>query len=628
MTVSLPHEASHAVAAYLQQHETKDLLRFITCGSVDDGKSTLIGRLLHDTRLLFDDQLAALEADSRRHGTQGAEIDFALLVDGLAAEREQGITIDVAYRFFGTEKRKFIVADCPGHEQYTRNMATGASTADLAVVLVDARKGLLTQTRRHSYIVSLLGIRHVLLAVNKMDLVDYDQAVFDGIVAGYRALAAQLGIAHVTEIPLSALKGDNMLAPSANMPWYRGETLLQHLETVKVDREMRDIGLRLPVQWVCRPNQNFRGFAGTIAAGDATPGMDVAVLPSGRRSRIARIVTADGDLDRATAGQAVTLTLDDEVDVSRGDVIAAAANPSEVADQFAAHLLWMGEQPLLPGRPYWLKLGTRTVGAQVTEIKHKVDVNTQDRLAAKHLHLNEVGYCNLYLDQPVAFEKYADNRALGSFILIDRQSNATVGAGTLDFALRRAANIHWQHLEVDKVARARIKGQTPRCVWFTGLSGSGKSTIANLVEKRLLAMGLHTYLLDGDNVRHGLNKDLGFTDEDRVENIRRVAEVAKLMVDAGLIVLVSFISPFRAERRMARDLFGEGEFLEAYVSTPLAIAEQRDVKGLYARARAGEIRNFTGIDSPYEVPEQPDVLLDTVDSSATDLADRLVALLT
>lgn len=613
-------DAATAVAAYLQQHETKDLLRFITCGSVDDGKSTLIGRLLHDTRLLFDDQLAALEADSRRHGTQGEEIDFALLVDGLSAEREQGITIDVAYRFFGTEKRKFIVADCPGHEQYTRNMATGASTADLAVVLVDARKGLLTQTRRHSYIVSLLGIRHVLLAVNKMDLVDHDQGVFDEIVAGYRALAEQLGIPHVTCIPLSALKGDNMLARSERMPWYRGAPLLQYLESVQVERGARDIGLRLPVQWVCRPNQDFRGFAGTIAAGDAKPGMEVAVLPSGRRSRIARIVTADGDLQRATPGQAVTLTLEDEVDVSRGDVIAAASNPPEVADQFAAHLLWLGDQPLLPGRPYWLKIGTRTVGAQVTEIKHKVDVNTQDHLAAKHLDLNEVGYCNLYLDQPVAFESYADNRELGGFILIDRQSNATVGAGTFAFALRRAANIHWQHVDVDKDARARQKGQRPRCVWFTGLSGSGKSTIANVLEKRLLAQGLHTYLLDGDNVRHGLNKDLGFTDEDRVENIRRVAEVAKLMVDAGLIVLVSFISPFRAERRMARELFAEGEFLEVFVDTPLDVAEERDVKGLYAKARAGEIRNFTGIDSPYERPEAAEVTLDTLAQTPDQLA--------
>jgi bifunctional enzyme CysN/CysC len=617
-------DAGLQVAAYLQQHETKSLLRFITCGSVDDGKSTLIGRLLHDTKLLLDDQVAALEADSRRHGTQGGDIDFALLVDGLAAEREQGITIDVAYRFFGTDKRKFIVADCPGHEQYTRNMATGASTADLAVVLVDARKGLLTQTRRHSYIVSLLGIRHVLLAVNKMDLVGYDEGVFDDIVAGYRELAATLGIPNVTCIPLSALKGDNMLERSAATPWYGGETLLEHLENVQVEREIQDIGFRMPVQWVCRPDQNFRGFAGTIVAGSIMPGADIAVLPSGQRSKVARIVTADGDLARADAGQAVTLTLADEIDASRGDVIAAANNPPEVADQFAAHLLWLGEHQLLPGRPYWLKIGARTVGATITEIKHKVDVNTQEELAAKSLELNEVAYCNLYLDQPVPFEAYADNHALGAFILVDRQSNATVAAGTLDFALRRAGNIHWQHVDVDKAARARIKHQQPRCLWFTGLSGSGKSTIANLVEKKLLAMGQHTYLLDGDNVRHGLNKDLGFTDEDRVENIRRVAEVAKLMVDAGLIVLVSFISPFRAERRMAREMFAEGEFLEVFVDTPLAMAEQRDVKGLYAKARAGEIRNFTGINSPYEVPENPDVRLLTTEQRAEALAEQLI----
>ncbi|MDY0023018.1 sulfate adenylyltransferase subunit CysN, partial [Arenimonas caeni] len=540
-----------AVAAYLHQHETKGLLRFITCGSVDDGKSTLIGRLLHDTKRLFDDQLAALESDSRRHGTQGDEIDFALLVDGLAAEREQGITIDVAYRFFDTERRKFIVADCPGHEQYTRNMATGASTADLAVVLVDARKGLLTQTRRHSYIVSLLGIDHVVLAVNKMDLVGYDQAVFDDIVAGYRELAAQLGIGHVQAIPLSALRGDNMTAASAAMPWYSGPSLLGHLETVDTRREAADPGFRMPVQWVCRPDQDFRGFAGTIAAGEVAPGDPVVVLPSGRRSQVARIVTPGGDLPRAGRGQPVVLTLADELDVSRGDVLAAAGAPPQVADQFAAHVLWMGEQPLLPGRPYWLKVGTRTVGAQVTEIKHKVDVNSQAELAAKHLELNEVAVCNLSLDQPIAFEPYEVNRALGAFILIDRQSNGTVGAGVLDFALRRAANIHWQHLDVDKAARARSMGQKPRCLWFTGLSGAGKSTIANLLDKRLHAMGLHTTILDGDNVRHGLNKDLGFTAEDRVENIRRVAEVAKLMVDAGLIVLVSFISPFRAERRLA-----------------------------------------------------------------------------
>jgi bifunctional enzyme CysN/CysC len=622
------HAAADAqVAAYLRQHETKDLLRFITCGSVDDGKSTLIGRLLHDTKLILDDQVSALESDSRRHGTQGEEIDFALLVDGLAAEREQGITIDVAYRFFATDRRKFIVADCPGHEQYTRNMATGASTADLAVVLVDARKGLLTQTRRHSYIVSLLGIRHVVLAVNKMDLVGYDQAVFDDIVEGYRALAASLGIADVACIPLSALKGDNLLARSPSTPWYAGPSLLEHLETVRVDRDDADIGFRMPVQWVCRPDQDFRGFAGTVAAGRIAPGDAVAVLPSGQRSRIARVVSADGDLAHADRGQAVVLTLDDEIDASRGDVIASASRPVEIADQFAAHLLWMGDQPLLPGRPYWLRIGTRTVGAQVTEIKHRVDVNTQEELAAKALELNEVGYCNLYLDQAVPFEAYADSRELGAFILIDRQDNATVAAGAVDFALRRAGNIHWQRLDVDKAERARIKHQHPRCLWFTGLSGAGKSTIANLVEKRLTALGRHTYVLDGDNVRHGLNKDLGFTDADRVENIRRVAEVARLMVDAGLIVLVSFISPFRAERRMARSLFAEGEFVEVFVDTPLAVAEERDAKGLYAKARAGELRNFTGIDSPYEAPEAAEVVLDTVAESPEALADRLARLL-
>jgi bifunctional enzyme CysN/CysC len=621
------HETSEAqaqVAAYLQQHETKSLLRFITCGSVDDGKSTLIGRLLHDTKLLLDDQVAALESDSRRHGTQNGEIDFALLVDGLAAEREQGITIDVAYRFFGTDKRKFIVADCPGHEQYTRNMATGASTADLAVVLVDARKGLLTQTRRHSYIVSLLGIRHVLLAVNKMDLVGYGQGVFEDIASGYRELAKTLGIPEVTCIPLSALRGDNIVERSEDMPWYDGVPLLQHLEDVQVAAVARGTAFRMPVQWVCRPDQDFRGFAGTVVSGKITPGDEVAVLPSGQRSKVARLVSMGGDFDSAGSGEAIVLTLADEVDASRGDVIVGAHDQPEVADQFACHLLWMDAQPMLPGRPYWLKLGAQTVGAQVTEIKHKVDVNTQDHLAAKHLELNEVAHCNLYLDQAITFEKYAENRALGAFILIDRQTNATVAAGTLDFALRRAANIHWQHVDVDKDARARIKHQRPRCVWFTGLSGSGKSTIANLVERRLLAQGKHTYILDGDNVRHGLNKDLGFTDEDRVENVRRVAEVAKLMVDAGLVVLVSFISPFRAERQMARSMFENGEFVEVFVDTPLELAEARDVKGLYAKARTGEIKNFTGIDSPYERPESAELVLHTATSSAETLAERLV----
>ncbi len=619
-------EASPAraqVADYLARHERKELLRFITCGSVDDGKSTLIGRLLHDTQRLLEDQVAALEADSRRHGTQDGNIDFALLVDGLAAEREQGITIDVAYRYFDTDRRKFIVADCPGHEQYTRNMATGASTADVAVVLVDARKGLLTQTRRHSYIVSLLGIRHVLLAVNKMDLVGYDQAVFDAIVEGYAALAATLGIPHVAAVPLSALRGDNVAARSPAMPWYGGATLLEHLETMPLQPPAHAAAFRMPVQWVCRPDQDFRGFAGSVVSGVVTPGDAVVVLPSGQRSRVARIVTADGDRAQASRGQAVMLTLQDELDASRGDVIASAGDAPESADQFAAHLLWMDAQPLLPGRPYWLKIGARTVGAQVTEIKHKVDVNTQEQLAAKHLDLNAVAFCNLYLDQAIAFEPYADNRALGAFILIDRQTNATVGAGTLEFALRRAGNIHWQHVDVDKQARARIKHQQPRCIWFTGLSGSGKSTIANLVEKQLLAQGRHTYILDGDNVRHGLNKDLGFTDEDRVENIRRVAEVARLMVDAGLIVLVSFISPFRAERRMAREMFAEGEFLEVHVDTPLEVAEARDVKGLYAKARAGLLRNFTGLDSPYEPPERPELRLDTVGEDAEALADRV-----
>ena len=613
------------IGSYLKQHESKPLLRFITCGSVDDGKSTLIGRLLYDSKRLFDDQLAALEKDSRKHGTQGERIDYALLLDGLAAEREQGITIDVAYRYFDTDQRKFIVADCPGHEQYTRNMATGASTADLAVVLVDARKGLLTQTHRHSYIVSLIGIRHVVLAVNKMDLVDFDQAVFERIAADYRALAQRLGIAEVTCIPLSALEGDNLSSRSTRTPWYTGPALLEHLEQVQVDVQEGGDSLRLPVQWVNRPHQNFRGYTGTIASGVVKPGDEVVVLPSSRRTRVQQVLDANGDVAFASAGQAVTLTLADEIDISRGDVIAAAGDPPEVADQFAAHLLWMSDAPLLPGRPYWLKVGARTVSATVTEIKHRIDVNTQEHLAAKRLDLNEVGYCNLSLDEPIAFEAYARNRALGGFILIDRYDNATAGAGTLDFALRRAGNVHWQHVDVDKAARARQKGQAPKVLWFTGLSGAGKSTIANLVDKRLHALGYHSFLLDGDNVRHGLNRDLGFTDEDRVENIRRVAEVAKLMTDAGLIVLVSFISPFRAERRMARERFDDGEFIEVFVDVPLALAEARDVKGLYRKARAGLIPNFTGIDSPYEAPEHPDVHLHAGEHDPEALALQVLA---
>ena len=614
------------IDAYLEAHQRKSLLRFITCGSVDDGKSTLIGRLLYDSKLIFEDQLAALEADSKKVGTQGGEIDFALLVDGLAAEREQGITIDVAYRFFSTDKRKFIVADTPGHEQYTRNMVTGASTADLAVILIDARKGVLTQTRRHSFLVSLIGIRHVVLAVNKMDLVGYDAAVFERIAADYRAFAAEIGLAEVLAIPISGLKGDNITSASEATPWYGGPTLMQHLESVEIDESRLQAGdFRLPVQWVNRPNLDFRGFAGEIAAGVARPGDRVRILPSGRESRIERIVTRDGDLDLALAGQSVTLTLADEVDCSRGDIIAAADAPAEVADQFETTIVWMAEEPLLPGRPYWLKLGAKTVSATITEPKYKINVNTLERLAAKQLELNEIAVCNISLDQPIAFDPYATNHDTGGFILIDRISNGTVGAGMITFALRRAQNIHWQALDVSKATRAAAKNQRPAVLWFTGLSGAGKSTIANLVEKKLQAMGRHPYILDGDNVRHGLNRDLGFTDADRVENIRRVAEVARLMADAGLIVIVSFISPFRSERRLARELMPEGEFLEVFVDTPLAVAEQRDVKGLYKKARAGELKHFTGIDSPYEPPEHPEIHVDTTALTPAEAAELVVA---
>ncbi|MFC3711861.1 sulfate adenylyltransferase subunit CysN [Sphingoaurantiacus capsulatus] len=612
------------IDAYLDQHRHKSLLRFITCGSVDDGKSTLIGRLLYDSKMIFEDQLAALAADSKRHGTQGQEIDFALLVDGLAAEREQGITIDVAYRFFSTDRRKFIVADTPGHEQYTRNMVTGASTADLAVILVDARKGVLTQTRRHSYLVGLLGIRQIVLAVNKMDLVGYDQAVFDAIVAEYRAFAAEIGLPDPVAIPISGFKGDNITAPSPNTPWYGGPSLMAHLETVEVAEAAGDAPLRFPVQWVNRPNLDFRGYAGLVAGGAVRPGDRVRILPSGREAVIARIVTQDSDLAEAVTGQSVTLTLDREVDVSRGDMIVSADAPAEVADQFETTLIWMADEPLLAGRPYWLKIGARTVTATVTEIKHQVNVNTLEKASAKTLGLNAIGTCNVQVDQPVAFDPYEANRDTGGFILIDRMTNATVGAGLIHFALRRAHNIHWQALDVSKAARAAMNGQRPAVLWFTGLSGAGKSTIANLVEKRLHALGRRTYTLDGDNVRHGLNRDLGFTDADRVENIRRVAEVAKLMLDAGLIVITSFISPFRAERQLARDLMGAGEFIEVFVDTPLADAEKRDVKGLYKKARSGELKNFTGIDSPYEAPEAPEIRIDTTRLSPVEAAELIV----
>ncbi len=613
------------IDAYLLAHQHKSLLRFLTCGSVDDGKSTLIGRLLYDSKMIFEDQLAALEADSKKVGTQGGDIDFALLVDGLAAEREQGITIDVAYRFFSTDKRKFIVADTPGHEQYTRNMVTGASTADAAIVMIDARKGVLTQTRRHSYLVNLLGIRHVVLAINKMDLVDWSQETFDRIVADYRAFADQIGLARFTAIPMSALKGDNITEPSAKAPWYKGPALMEWLETAPIEDDLREQPFRMAVQWVNRPNLDFRGFSGFVSAGVIAPGDKVKALPSGRESTVARIVTKDGDLSRAVAGQSVTLTLADEIDVSRGDVLAASASPPPVADQFEATIVWFDEDALLPGRPYLMKMGARTVTAQVREPKYKVNVNTLEQLAATRLELNEIGVCNLSTDAPIAFEAYADNKDLGGFILIDRISNRTVGAGMLHFALRRSQNVHWQALDITKAARAAQKSQKGRVIWLTGLSGSGKSTIANMVEKRLHAEGRHTYLLDGDNVRHGLNKDLGFTDEDRVENIRRVGEVAKLMVDAGLIVLVSFISPFRAERQLARDLMGEGEFVEVFVDTPIQVAEARDVKGLYKKARAGQLKNFTGVDSPYEPPENAEIVLDTTRLTPEQAAEQIFA---
>src|SRR5580704_15138881 len=602
----------------------KDLLRFITCGSVDDGKSTLIGRLLHDSKLIFEDQLAALAKDSERHGTTGSDIDFALLVDGLQAEREQGITIDVAYRFFNTPRRSFIVADTPGHEQYTRNMATGASNAELAVILIDARKGVLVQTRRHAFICSLLGIRHAVLAVNKIDLVGYAKETFDRLVGDFASFASQLGFTAIMPIPISARFGDNVTGLSGNTPWYRGPTLLQHLETTEVEGEVEAKPFRFPVQWVNRPNLDFRGYAGTVASGHVSRGDLVVVAASGQGTRVERIVTYDGDAERAEAGEAVTLTLADEVDLGRGDVLSDAAARPQVADQFAAHVIWMDQEPLIPGRSYLVRVGTKTVPASITTIKHKIDVNTREHIATLTLGLNNIAFCNISTASPVAFDPYEENRKTGAFIIIDRYSNRTVGAGMIAFGLRRASNIHWQALLVGKAERATLKRQKPVVVWFTGLSGAGKSTIANLVEQQLCAAGHHTMLLDGDNLRHVLNRDLGFTEADRVENIRRVGEVAKLLVDAGLIVLCSFISPYRAEREMVRRLVSDGEFVEVFVDTPIDECARRDPKGLYAKAKAGTIKNFTGFDAPYEAPENPEVHLQTIGQQPEQLADRIV----
>jgi bifunctional enzyme CysN/CysC len=621
----MAHE-SGLIAADIEAtpHEHRRLLRFMTCGSVDDGKSTLIGRLLYESKMIFEDQFAALKADSKKFGTQGGELEFALLVDGLAAEREQGITIDVAYRYFSTDRRKFIVADAPGHEQYTRNMVTAASTVDLAVILIDARKGVLTQTRRHSYIVSLLGIRKVILAVNKMDQVGFAQETFDSILKDYRKFAEQIGLADIVAIPISALKGDNVTVASPHTPWYHGTALMEQLQSIEIEDEPRSRPFRMPVQWVNRPDHSFRGFAGMIMSGVVKKGDRVKALPSGKESRVTRIVTQDGDPDRGITGQSVTLTIEHEIDISRGDVLVSADSPAGVADQFRATLIWMHEEPMIPGRPYLMKIGARTVGATVTSLRYQVNVNTLEHLAATTLDLNEIGVCNVAMEGQIPFDPYPENRATGSFILIDRLTNDTVGAGLIQYALRRADNIHWQALDVNKTARANLKAQKPCVLWFTGLSGAGKSTIANLVEKRLLAARKHTYLLDGDNVRHGLNKDLGFTDADRVENIRRVAEVARLMVEAGLIVLVAFISPFRSERRMARELVAAGEFIEVFVDTPLAEAERRDVKGLYKKARRGELQHFTGIDSPYEAPEHPEIRIDTMATTPDEAADLIV----
>ncbi|MDC1089813.1 sulfate adenylyltransferase subunit CysN [Emcibacteraceae bacterium] len=611
------------ISAYLKSHEEKGFLRFITCGSVDDGKSTLIGRLLYDSKMIFEDQLSALETDSKKVGTQGNEIDFALLVDGLAAEREQGITIDVAYRFFSTDKRKFIVADTPGHEQYTRNMATGASTADLAILMIDARKGILTQTKRHSYIVSLLGIENVVLAINKMDLVDYDQETFNQIEKDYRLFAKDLGFEEIISIPLSALAGDNILELSDNTPWFKGLPLMEHLETVQIATDINEKPFRLPVQWVNRPNLDFRGFSGTIASGSVSVGDEVIALPSAKSSTVKSIIGPKGEKQAADAGEAITLCLTDEIDVSRGDVITTSKDRSETTDQFQANIIWMHDEHMLPGRPYLIKTTNKTIEGVITELKYKVNVNSLEHENAKVLELNEVGLVNVKLGQAIAFDAYDNNKAMGSFIIIDKFTNTTVACGMINFGLRRASNVHWQAVDVHKENRATQKHQKAKILWFTGLSGSGKSTIANLVEKKLHAMGKHTYLLDGDNVRQGLNKDLGFTDADRVENIRRVGEVSSLMVDAGLIVLTAFISPFKAERQMIREMVWDGEFIEIFVDTPLEVCEARDVKGLYKKARAGDIKNFTGIDSPYEIPENAEIHVNTVDNTADEAAEYI-----
>ena len=614
------------IEAYLEQHQNKSMLRFITCGSVDDGKSTLIGRLLYDSKMIFEDQLAALENDSRRVGTQGQDIDFALLVDGLAAEREQGITIDVAYRFFATEKRKFIVADCPGHEQYTRNMVTGASTADCAVILIDARKGVLVQTRRHSFLCHQLGIRNLVLAVNKMDLIDYDETKFNAIVSDYAKFAESIGIESFTAVPISGLAGDNITSRSDNTDWYGGPVLIDLLETMQISNTAsQKKPFRMPVQWVNRPNLDFRGFSGLIASGTVKPGDELRSLPSGKTSTVKSVVTMDGELDDAVAGQSITITLEEEIDCSRGDVLATADDPPEVADQFETTIVWMDDEPLVVGRGYWLKLGTQMVSVTIAEPKYEIDVNTMEHLASQTLNLNQIGVCEITTDRRIVFDPYTENRALGGFILIDKITNHTVGAGMLHFSLRRSQNVHWQPTDITRDHHASMKNQTPRVLWFTGLSGSGKSTIANEVEKKLALMNRHTFLLDGDNVRHGLNKDLGFTESDRIENIRRIGEVAKLMTDAGLIVLTAFISPFRADRQLVRDMIDGGEFIEIHVDTPLEIAEARDVKGLYKKAREGKLKNFTGIDSPYEPPESPEIRVNTVEMTPEEAADHIIA---